>query len=89
MFIVKAVYATCCLNFFTDQPQYKILSKTSNTQLKQGIKFVIYFSQRESPVEDEVAPEVELSALVNYIQPVHFKSFEHSESKLTTALSCH
>ena len=28
-----------------------------------------------------MAPEVELSALVNYIQPVHFKSFELSESK--------
>ncbi|KAK2560363.1 1-phosphatidylinositol 4 [Acropora cervicornis] len=26
--------------------------------------------------EDEVAPEIELSALVNYIQPVHFKGFE-------------
>jgi len=31
--------------------------------------------------QDEVAPEVELSALVNYIQPVHFKSFENSESE--------
>ncbi|RMX53878.1 hypothetical protein pdam_00018631 [Pocillopora damicornis] len=29
--------------------------------------------------QEEVAPEVELSALVNYIQPVHFKSFETSE----------
>lgn len=29
--------------------------------------------------QEEVAPEVELSALVNYIQPVHFKSFENSE----------
>ncbi|XP_078345046.1 1-phosphatidylinositol 4,5-bisphosphate phosphodiesterase beta-1-like isoform X1 [Oculina patagonica] len=28
--------------------------------------------------QDEVAPEMELSALVNYIQPVHFKSFDIS-----------
>ena len=33
--------------------------------------------------QEEVAPEVELSALVNYIQPVHFKSFETSESEYT------
>ena len=31
--------------------------------------------------EDEVESENVLSDLVNYIQPVHFKSFEHSESK--------
>ncbi|XP_068688405.1 1-phosphatidylinositol 4,5-bisphosphate phosphodiesterase beta-1-like isoform X3 [Montipora foliosa] len=29
--------------------------------------------------EDEVAPEIELSALVNYIQPVHFKGFDACE----------
>ena len=31
--------------------------------------------------EDEVESENVLSDLVNYIQPVHFKSFEHSESE--------
>ena len=36
--------------------------------------------------QDEVAPEVELSALVNYIQPVHFKSFEISDSKYNLVL---
>lgn len=34
--------------------------------------------------EDEVAPEIELSALVNYIQPVHFKGFEACDSEYTS-----
>ena len=29
--------------------------------------------------EDEVEADVELSALVNYIQPVHFRGFEAAE----------
>ena len=28
-----------------------------------------------------MAPETELSALVNYVQPVHFKGFDACESK--------
>jgi hypothetical protein len=31
--------------------------------------------------EEEVESENVLSDLVNYIQPVHFKSFEYAESK--------
>ena len=41
--------------------------------------------------EEEVAPENELSALVNYIQPVHFKNFEVAAGQYTYIMlfKCH
>jgi hypothetical protein len=44
--------------------------------------FPIFFLQKErDQVEEEAAPDTALSELVNYIQPVHFKSFDDSASK--------
>ncbi|XP_031551844.1 1-phosphatidylinositol 4,5-bisphosphate phosphodiesterase beta-1-like isoform X2 [Actinia tenebrosa] len=38
-------------------------------------------SKDRDQVEEEAAPDTALSELVNYIQPVHFKSFENSAKK--------
>ncbi|XP_032241384.2 1-phosphatidylinositol 4,5-bisphosphate phosphodiesterase beta-1 isoform X2 [Nematostella vectensis] len=38
-------------------------------------------SQRDSTVEEEAAPDMALSELVNYFQPVHFKSFDVSAKR--------
>ena len=41
----------------------------------------IYFSQEQGGDAEEEAG-AEISALVNYVQPVHFHSFEASETEL-------
>lgn len=53
-----------------------------------SVYFLFYCKTQD---EEEVAPENELSALVNYIQPVHFKNFEAAAGQYTYIMlfKCH
>jgi len=62
-------------------PQDDNLSEEKGTEIKENNSKVASENDAENEEEVEVEAEVELSALVNYIQPVHFRGFECAESR--------
>eukprot|EP00794_Sanderia_malayensis_P017475 gene17475-19222_t len=67
----------------SDAPKLAEINDTEFEQGKENESEATAVKDQDNVEEEEVEVEadVELSALVNYIQPVHFRGFEHAESR--------
>lgn len=45
-----------------------------------NVLFIVFYFSLKEEEEEEVEAQQELSELVNYFQPVHFKGFDKAES---------
>lgn len=66
------------MGFFEDDDEESSSEEESTRNEMTAVEQVIDKAQPSKETE----AGAEISALVNYIQPVHFNSFEYAESKL-------